>query len=141
VIRVFGMVAACLLLMGPWPGAAQTRSPAAPAQPSSPAPEPPPKAYEPELLQLAEVMGALAVLRELCGGADARDWPRRMAELLEVEGNTAGRRERLAGAYNRGFTSFARVHRGCTPTAEAAARRLAEDGDRLTRGLAGRFGG
>jgi uncharacterized protein (TIGR02301 family) len=103
--------------------------------------EPPPKAYEPELLQLAEVIGALSVLRQLCDGPDARDWPRRMAELLEVEGNTPGRRERLAGAYNRGFAGFARVHRTCTPNAQAAARRLAQDGDRLTRALAGRFGG
>lgn len=118
----------------------QARPPAAQPVPPPP-PEPPATAYEPDLLRLAEVMGSLAFLRELCGQDDARALRGRMSELLEAEGTTQGRRERLAGAYNRGYRAFAITYRVCTSAAEEAKSRLFADGERLTRSLAGRFGG
>lgn len=121
-------------------GQGASRPPAAqPAPP--PAPEPAPTAYEPDLLRLAEVMGSLAFLRELCGQDDGRAMRARMAELLEAEGTSPGRRERLAGSYNRGYRAFALTYRACTASAEEARRRLVADGERLARALAGRFGG
>jgi uncharacterized protein (TIGR02301 family) len=120
------------------PGA--TRPPAAQPAPA-PLPEPPPPAYEPDMLKLAEVIGSLAFLRQLCGGPEAPQWRARMAELLDTEGLTAGRKERLAGAYNRGFKGFALTYRTCTAAAEEASARLSQDGERLSRSLAGRFGG
>ena len=118
---------------------AQTPPPqkAAPAPP----PEPPPPPYEPQLVQLAEIMGSLAYLRGLCGAAEAADWRERMAALLEAEGTTPTRRGRLAGAYNRGLKGYALTHRRCTAGSREAASRLAVDGERLARALAGRFGG
>ena len=86
-------------------------------------------------------MGALAFLRDLSGGREASLWRTRMTELMEAEGTTAGRRERLAGAYNRGFNGFALTYRTCTPAATEATARLSADGERLSRILAGRFGG
>lgn len=118
----------------------QTRPPAAQSAPA-PAPEPLPPAYEPDMLRLAEVMGSLAFLRELCGAPEAPQWRARMAELLETEGVTQGRKERLAGAYNRGFKSFALTYRTCTAAADEASARLSKDGERLSRSLAGRYGG
>lgn len=124
----------------PRQGQGASRPPAAqPAPP--PAPEPAPTAYEPDLLRLAEVMGSLAFLRELCGQDDGRAMRARMAELLEAEGTSPGRRERLAGSYNRGYRAFALTYRACTASAEEARRRLVVDGERLARALAGRFGG
>jgi uncharacterized protein (TIGR02301 family) len=64
-----------------------------------------------------------------------------MTELLDAEGTTPGRKERLAGAYNRGFRGFALTYRTCTAAAEEATARLSADGERLLRILAGRFGG
>lgn len=139
--------ALCLLAAltaGPFPGIAQAqqRPPAAakPAEPA-PAPEPPPPPYEPQLLQLAEIMGSLAYLRTLCGGKEARDWQARMAALIEAEGRTPQRRERLTSAYNRGFRAYSLTHRACTEGSREAASRLAGEGERLSRRLAGRYGG
>lgn len=132
------------LLTGLQPGAvvAQSRPPAAakPAEPV-PAPEPPPPPYEPQLLQLAEIMGSLAYLRTLCGGKDAQDWRDRMGALVEAEGRTPLRRERLTSAYNRGFRAYALTHRGCSEGSQEASTRLAVEGERLARSLAGRYGG
>lgn len=138
--------ALCLLAAlaaGPLSGAAQAqqRPPAAkPAEPT-PAPEPPPPPYEPQLLQLAEIMGSLAHLRTLCAGKEAQDWHARMAALIEAEGRTPLRRERLTGAYNRGFRAYSLTHRACTEVSREAASRLAAEGERLSRQLAGRYGG
>jgi uncharacterized protein (TIGR02301 family) len=118
-------------------GRPQPRSPEVPAAPAEPAPT----AYEPDMLRLAEVIGSLAFLRQLCGGAEAQAWRVRMTELLDAEGTTPGRRERLAGAYNRGFRGFALTYRTCTAAAEEATVRMSADGEQLSRILAGRFGG
>lgn len=120
------------------PAAAQTRGKAPEAAP--PAAEPPP-AYEPQLLRLAEIMGALAFLRDLCPPRDGEAWRGRMAALLEAEAASGQRRERLAGAFNRGFRGFELTSRDCTPAAEAAIARYIEEGARLTREISSRYGG
>ncbi len=117
-----------------------------PAQPSAPpepapAPEPPPPPYEKELLRLSEILGSLTFLRTLCGERDAAEWRRRMEAILETEGSSVGRRERLAGAFNRGYRGFALTYRVCTPNAQAAVARYVQEGETLSRALAGRYGG
>jgi len=118
-------------------------APATPAKPAEPppAPEAPPPPYEKELLRLSEIVGSLAFLRALCASADAAEWPKRMQALLESEGTTPGRRERLAGAYNRGYRGYALTYRTCTPSATEATARYLKEGETLSRNLAGRFGG
>ena len=139
-------VALCVLalLMGAPPGTAlaQQRPPATtkPAEPT-PAPEPPPPPYEPQLLKLAEIMGSLAYLRTLCAGKEAQEWRDRMTALIEAEGRTPLRRERLTSAYNRGFRAYSLTHRACSDGTQEASTRLAGEGERLARVLAGRYGG
>ena len=143
------VLAASLVLALASPTAAQTRPPSgrgtptapAPAPPPPAAPEPPPAPYEKELLRLAEILGSLAFLRSLCEAGDAQEWPQRMQALLDAEGTSTGRRERLAGAYNRGFRGFALTYRICTPSANEAVNRYLKEGDALSRTIAGRFGG
>lgn len=123
---------------------AQRPAPAQPAPQSSPKPAPPeapPPPYEAQLLRLSELMGALAFLRDLCGGGDGEDWRRRMADLLDAEATTQARRERFAGAYNRGFRGFETTYRACTPAAETAIARYLEEGSRIARDVSGRYGG
>lgn len=128
---------------------AQTRKPAASVQlpaasgtvPSAPAPEPPAAPYEDDLLRLAEIMGALAFLRDLCGKTDATQWHQQMAQLLEAEGTSKGRRARLAGAYNRGFRGFETSYRSCTANAELAIERYLEEGRTIARNTASRYSG
>jgi uncharacterized protein (TIGR02301 family) len=114
-----------------------------PQQQAEPAPavEPPPAPYEKELLRLAEIMGSLAMLRPLCNAPDASEWSRRMQVLLEAEGSTPGRRERLAGAYNRGYQAYALTYRVCTPSAQEASLRFLAEGEQLARNITGRYGG
>ncbi|MBN9436856.1 TIGR02301 family protein [Bosea sp. (in: a-proteobacteria)] len=119
------------------------QSPPTPQRQEAPAPEPeaPPPPYEPQLLKLAEIMGSLAYLRTLCGAREAQDWRERMAALLESEGRGPQRRERLASAYNRGFRAYSATHRVCGEGSQEASSRLASEGEKLARALAGRFGG
>ena len=91
-------------------------------------PEPPPAPYEKELLRLSEIIGSLAFLRSLCATPDATEWPQRMTALLDAEGTTPGRRERLAGAYNKGYQAFAMTYRVCTPSAAEASTRYVQGG-------------
>jgi uncharacterized protein (TIGR02301 family) len=128
----------------------QSQRPAAPQQPQqqpqqqaepAPAVEPPPAPYEKELLRLAEIMGSLALLRPLCTAPDASEWSRRMQILLEAEGSTPGRRERLAGAYNKGYQAYSLTYRVCTPSAQEASLRFLAEGEQLARNITGRYGG
>jgi uncharacterized protein (TIGR02301 family) len=124
---------------------AQQRPAPPPQQPQqaepAPAVEPPPAPYEKELLRLAEIIGSLALLRPLCTAPDASEWSRRMQFLLEAEGTTPGRRERLAGAYNKGYQAYALTYRVCTPSAQVASARFIKEGEQLARNITGRYGG
>ncbi len=117
---------------------AQQRAPARPSEP--PRVEPPPP-YEPQLLRLAELMGALAFLRDLCGAPDGDKWRARMSALLDAEATTQARKERLAGAYNKGFKGFEATYRTCTPNAELVISRYLEEGARIARDVGNRYGG
>ncbi|MCJ2070207.1 TIGR02301 family protein [Methylobacterium sp. J-030] len=121
------------------PAPAKEASKEAPKETSAPADIPAP--YDRDLMRMSEIIGALAFLRGLCAAPDAADWPARMKALIESEGVTPARRDRLAGAYNRGYRGYALTYRVCTPAAHEAAAHYVAEGDRLSHALAGRFGG
>jgi uncharacterized protein (TIGR02301 family) len=93
------------------------------------------------LLRLAEILGALSFLRDICGDNDSAEWRRRMAALIDAEGVTEARKERLAGAYNRGFRSYETIYRACTPNAELAITRYLDEGQKIVRDVSSRYGG
>ena len=114
----------------------------APKELPKPAAEPPPAPYEPQLLRLSEMLGALAFLRELCGAQqDGEELRKQMAALIEVEATTAARRARFAGAYNKGFRGFEQTYRTCTANAELVVSRYLEEGAQIAREVASRYGG
>ena len=80
----------------------------APKETNAPADVPAP--YDRDLMRMSEIIGALAFLRNLCNAADAADWPARMKALIDSEGVTPARRDRLAGAYNRGYRGLSLIH-------------------------------
>ncbi len=129
---------AAALLLSPGAGLAQpaTRTPPAP-----PAPVEAPAPYEPQLLRLAEIMGSLAYLRDLCGPNDGATWRTRMATLLDAESASEARKERLAGAFNKGFRSFEATYRTCTPNANILIQRYLDEGGQIARDVGNRFGG
>jgi len=121
-------------------------APAPPARPPStqaPAPPPPPERpppYEPQLLRLAELLGSLAYLRDLCGLGDSAEFRAKMAALLDAE-SLEQRRNLLAGAYNKGFRDYATSYRVCGPAANAVIERYLNETARLAADLASRYGG
>ncbi|MBG0809794.1 TIGR02301 family protein [Methylosinus sp. H3A] len=118
------------------PGKQQPAQPAAP----SPAAEGPPPPYEPQLLRLSEILGALSYLRDLCGPEDGEDWRAKMTSLLEAEAKTGQRRLKLTGAFNRGFRGYETTYRSCTPNARTAISRYLDEGGRIAHDIAYRYG-
>ncbi len=122
----------------PVPGAAASPSQAPP--PAAPDPDALPP-YEPQLERLSERLGTLALMRELCGDGDGSQFRARMAALVEAEARVPAVRDRLAGAFNRGYRGYAATYRSCTPSARLVIARSLAEADRLTRDLASRYGG
>ena len=109
------------------------------ANPEVPASEPPPPPYEPQILRLAEILGALAYLDDLCGSTGSADWRAKMQQLLEAEAKTTFRKERLAGTFNRSFRDYERSYRACTPNAQAIITRFLAEGGKLAHEVVNRY--
>lgn len=97
--------------------------------------------YQAKIERLAEVMGTLSYMRDLCGAGDGTIWRDKMAALLATEGSTDARRDRLAGAFNRGLRDYQVSYRHCTPAAALVIERSLAEGTRLTQDLSNQFGG
>ena len=93
------------------------------------------KPYDDKLTRLAEVLGAVHYLRELCGATDGQLWRERMSEILEGEGATALRRAKLTRSFNSGYRSYSRTYQTCTPTAQTAISRFLAEGVLIADGL------
>ncbi|MGA2637938.1 TIGR02301 family protein [Methylocella sp.] len=100
-------------------------------------PEPPLPPYEPQILRLAEILGALAYLDDLCGSKS--DWRLRMQQFLEAEAKTPERKERFAGSFNRSFHDYEQSYQTCTPNAQIIIGRFLSEGGRLARDVVNRF--
>jgi uncharacterized protein (TIGR02301 family) len=122
------------------PKAAMAAKPAPNAK-AAPAPdaEPPPP-YDPEILRLAEILGALTYLDALCASNPQGDWRAKMQALLDAEAKTAARKERLAGSYNRGFHDYERTYHLCTPNAQAIIGRFLAEGAGIAHEVVNRYG-
>jgi len=95
--------------------------------------------YESGLLRLAEIMGSLHFLRNLCGEpGDA--WRAQMETMLATENPDPERRARFIANFNRGYRAFAASYTSCTPSATEAIRRYMEEGERLAHEIALRYG-
>ena len=116
---------------------------AKPAPDAKPAPAPqaePPPPYDPEILRLAEILGALTYLDTLCASNPPGDWRAKMQALLEAEAKTAARKQRLAGSYNRGFHDYERTYHLCTPNAQAIIGRFLAEGGKIAHEVVNRYG-
>lgn len=95
--------------------------------------------YEKPLLQLAEVIGSVHYLRNLCGEKSGA-WRQKMEALLETEAPTPDRREKLIASFNHGYRAFAGTYEKCTAQALAAIDRYMEEGSRLSQEIVQRYG-
>lgn len=94
------------------------------------------KPYDTKLLRLAEILGAVHYLRELCGANEGQIWRNRMEQLIESEGAAAQRRARLSTRFNNGYRSYSRTYQTCTPSAQTAVSRFLAEGAKLSDELA-----
>lgn len=94
--------------------------------------------YQPEMERLAEIMGSLYFLQPLCGTGEV-DWRAQASDLIALDEPDEDRRQRLAGAFNTGYTGFARFYRVCTGSARAALSRLLVEAEKLARDIHSRY--
>jgi uncharacterized protein (TIGR02301 family) len=95
--------------------------------------------FEGQLVRIAEILGSLHYLRNLCGET-GQEWRARMEQLLEAENPDEARRARFVASFNRGYRGFEASYGACTPSAIEAIERYMKEGEALTRDTAARFG-
>ena len=93
------------------------------------------KPYDDRLMRLAEILGAVHFLRELCGANEGQYWRERMEDLMRAEGSSALRQARLTRGFNQGYRNYARTYSACTPTAQTAITRFLAEGAQISDGL------
>ncbi|MER8698367.1 TIGR02301 family protein [Mesorhizobium sp. M1227] len=95
--------------------------------------------FEPGLMRLAEVLGSLHFLRNLCGEKGDR-WRAEMEKLIASENPNPERRARFIASFNRGYRSFGGTYTQCTASATEAISRYMKEGETLSRDIASRYG-
>jgi uncharacterized protein (TIGR02301 family) len=96
--------------------------------------------YEADLIQLSEILGALHYLRPLCGGTEQGQWRLEMQSLIDSASLPGDKRALLVTSFNRGYNSYEQTYRTCTPAAHLAIQRFLDEGARLSRDIALRYG-
>ena len=95
--------------------------------------------FENQLIRLAEILGSLHYLRNLCGES-SHEWRDRMQALLDAEDPDEERRARFVASFNRGYRTFEGTYTTCTDSAVEAISRYMKEGEALTRDTATRYG-
>jgi uncharacterized protein (TIGR02301 family) len=103
---------------------------------SSTPPPPDDRPYDTKLLRLAEILGAVHYLRELCGAQEGQLWRDQMKEIVRNEGSTAVRRAKLVNSFNDGYRGYRRTYRTCTSSATLAITRFSVEGAQIAAALA-----
>ncbi len=117
---------------------AQTQ-PAAPKQPATAVQQKPAgpddRPYDAQLFRLAEILGTLHYMRELCGANEGQVWREHMRELLASEGIGALRRAKLVESFNRGYRDYSRTYRSCTQPALVAIQHFMDQASAISDSL------
>jgi uncharacterized protein (TIGR02301 family) len=95
--------------------------------------------FDAGLLRLAEVLGSLHFLRNLCG-EKGNQWREEMEKLLAAENPEPQRRAQFIASFNRGYRSFEGTYSNCTASATEAITRYTREGESLSRDIAARYG-
>ncbi|WP_286182862.1 TIGR02301 family protein [Labrenzia sp. R4_1] len=125
---VAAFLAAFLVVSGP---------PTASAQDTPNVSAPP---YEPQLMRLSEIFGALHYLRPLCGEDDTPTWRDRMEEFLDAETRDENRRRRFIERFNQGYRGFSVAYQDCTDAARLAMAQYLGQGETIISDVTSRYG-
>ncbi|WP_328587688.1 TIGR02301 family protein [Brucella thiophenivorans] len=96
-------------------------------------------AYGGKMLRLAEVLGSLHYLRNLCGET-SNEWRERMDAMIAAENPAETERVQLISSFNHGYRAFSENYMRCTPSALAAIDRYMKEGESLSNELISRYG-
>jgi uncharacterized protein (TIGR02301 family) len=96
--------------------------------------------YDDGLVRLSEILGSMHYLRELCGASEGTLWRDQMQGVIDAEQADGERLARLVDGFNRGYEGFKSVYRACTPAATIAVDRYMQEGARIARDIAARYG-
>ncbi|MGG7518880.1 TIGR02301 family protein [Allorhizobium undicola] len=112
-----------------------------PVPDSAPTESPTATPYDSQLNRLAEVLGTVTYLRNLCGADSEPQWRASMEKLIEEDAdNEPLRKEALTASFNRGYRAFAAVHTTCTSAARMAESQYRAEGATLVDEMTARFG-
>jgi uncharacterized protein (TIGR02301 family) len=95
--------------------------------------------YDRDLDRLAEILGTLHFLRNLCGTNEGPKWRDEAQALIEAEAPTGTRHDKMVDSFNRGYLGYKQVYRTCTPAAHIVIRRFLEEGARISRDVTARY--
>lgn len=95
--------------------------------------------YEERLIRLSEIVGSVHYLRTLCLKTD-EGWRTKMQALIDLEATDPERRARFVAAFNKGYRSFASVHRKCNIVAIEAEELYRKQGLELASEIIARYG-
>jgi uncharacterized protein (TIGR02301 family) len=95
--------------------------------------------FDGSLQRLAEILGALHYLRNLCGANEGLKWRNEMQAIMDAEAPSGDRRARMIASFNRGYRGYQQSYRTCTPTADVVIRRYLEEGSKIAREMTARY--
>lgn len=95
--------------------------------------------YEGKMLRIAEVLGSLHYLRNLCGETSS-EWRDRMDAIIAAQNPGEAERLRLVSSFNHGYRAFSENYVRCTPSALAAIDRYMKEGESLSNEIISRYG-
>lgn len=96
--------------------------------------------YDEKLLRIAEVLGSIHVLRDLCGAKEGNKWRDVMSQLIASEEPAPRRKARMIARFNRGYNAFNQTYSNCTPSALTAAERYRVEAIKLSEQISSRYG-
>ncbi len=99
-----------------------------------------PPAYQPQMLRLSEILGALHYLRELCKANEGQKWRQAMQDMIKNEEPTDERKAQMIANFNHGFRGFQETYRECTNAAIEANNRYMTEGIKLSGEIPTRYG-
>src|ERR1700754_5011130 len=94
--------------------------------------------FDGNLQRLAEILGALHYLRNICGANEGLKWRNEMQSLVDAETPGGDRRAKMIASFNRGYRGYQQTYRSCTPAADVVIRRYLEEGSKIAREMTAR---
>lgn len=92
------------------------------------------------LVRLAEILGAVHHLREVCGANEGQLWRGKMQELLRLERPDDNLKELMVSRFNRAYHQHRQAYPRCTVQARSDIDRFLDEGAGLSGRLAAQTG-